>query len=746
MPVLHRLGTLLAHRPKPVLLLGLLLTLVLAVVGSGAMGELILNRWEAPGTESVRAQEVLQRDFHTGNANLILLITAEHGTVDDTAVAAAGTALTEELRADRAITDAWSYWTEDADPTMRSTDGRQAVVLANVAGDATAARAEIGERLLPGFTRADDLVTVQVAGAEAASSQISSRAAQDFLRAEIIIIPLLVLLLLGLFRRFRLAVSTLAVGLFAVFATLAALRLLAQFTEVSTFAANITLVMGIGLGVDYCLFVIARFREELGHGAEVPDAVVTAVRSAGRTVLFSAGTVAAALAVLLVFPYSFLRSFAYAGVLVVVMASIGALVLLPAVLAVLGHRALPRRARPARPAESGFWYRFGGLVMRRPVALGLAGLVLVGLLAAPAAGLRIGLPDDRVLPPTASTRQAYDELRANLPTEPNDAIQFVAPDGGAVPVAEVGRYAAALSAIDGVAQVNSTAGVYVDGQWTRDAPRPERLRGDTGLRLEAVPEREVLAGTEVPAFVGALRAVPAPFDEVLVGGYPAELADFRAVLTERIPLVVLLIAAVTFAVLLLMSGSVLLAVKAIVLNLLGLAVMFGVLVFVFQNGAFAEVLGFTPIGTLDPAFPILLFCVAYGLSMDYEVFLLSRIIERYRATGDNRRAVLEGLQRGAPVVTAAALILAVSFSLYATGQVMYLQMLGLGIAVAIAVDATVIRAVLVPAFMRLAGRANWWAPGPIAKFAQRWDPHGTDAVAGAKADPARTPAMEIGRP
>ncbi|WP_280463467.1 MMPL family transporter [Nocardia carnea] len=243
-----------------------------------------------------------------------------------------------------------------------------------------------------------------------------------------------------------------------------------------------------------------------------------------------------------------------------------------------------------------------------------------------------------------------------------------------------------------------------------------------------------MAGTEVPAFVGELRAVPRPFGEVLVGGYPAELTDFRAVLTERIPAVAVLIAVVTFAVLLAMSGSVVLAAKAIALNLFSLAVMFGVLVFVFQNGAFAEVLGFTPIGTLDPAFPILLFCVAYGLSMDYEVFLLSRIIERYRATGDNRRAVLEGLQRGAPLVTAAALVLAVSFSLYATGQVMYLQMLGVGIAIAIVVDATVIRAVLVPAFMRLAGPANWWAPPGLRRWAVLPSGRGTSADGPGSAD------------
>ncbi|WP_306361485.1 MMPL family transporter [Nocardia sp. CC227C] len=743
MPVLHRLGILLAHRPRPVLAAGLLLTIVLGVIGAGAMGAMILNRWEAPGTESVRAQELLQREFHTGNANFILLVTAPEGDVDADRVAAAGRELTAELHADPAVADAWSYWSEDGDPTMRSGDGRHAVVLAHVAGSATEARAEIVDRLLPAYTRSDDTVRVQVAGAEAASGQISAQAAQDFLRAEVIILPVMLLLLLLLFRRTRLALCTLGVGVFSVVATLAALRGVAALTDVSTFAANITLVMGIGLGVDYSLFVITRFREELDRGATVSDAVITSVRTAGRTVLFSGATVAAALAVLLVFPYSFLRSFAYAGVLVVLMACLGALVLLPAALAVIGHRAQPRRPRAAADTEGGFWYRLGDAVMRYPVRFSIAGLLLIAVLAAPALGMRIGLPDDRVLPPSASTRQAYDELRAGFTVEANDAVHFVAPDGRQVDADRIARYAAELSRIDGVAQVNSAAGVYVDGRAVRAAPHPERFVGDTGARLEAIPLREVLAGTDVPGFVAQLRAVPTPFDTVLVGGYPAELTDFRATLTDRIPLVAVLIAVVTFVLVFLMSGSLLIPLKAIVLNLLSLAVMFGALVFIFQNGALASTLGFTPIGTLDPAFPILLFCVAYGLSMDYEVFLLSRIAERYRATGDNRRAVLEGLQRAAPLITAAAVILAVSFSLYATGRVMYLQMLGIGTAVAIIVDATIIRAILVPAFMRLAGRANWWAPAPLRKLSARFDSHDDD-LPGTPARAGAQPSMPVG--
>ncbi|GAA3729857.1 MMPL family transporter [Plantactinospora mayteni] len=736
MSVLYRLGALVVRRRRVTLVAGLLTTLVFATVGAGAMGVMVLSRWEAPGTESVHAQRMLRQQFNTGNANLILLVTARTGTVDSAPVRDAGQRLAADLDGRPLVGDVWSYWSEGNDPMLRGTDGRQALILAHVRGDATTAREEIRERLLPAFTRVDEAVEVRVAGAEAVSAQISEQAAADFVRAELLIVPLMFLLLYALYRRARLALLTLGVGLFAVLGTLAALRLLASLTEVSTFAANITLVMGIGLGVDYSLFVIARFREELAAGTPVPDAVATTVRTAGRTVIFSGLTVAASLSVLLLFPYSFLRSFAYAGVLVVAMAVVGSLTLLPAALAALGPRAARRGSASGTPGRR--WYRFGARVMRRPLPFAVAGLLLVGLLGAPALGLRIGLPDDRVLPPSASTRQTYDELRANFAQEANDAIQVIAPAGR--PDAAAG-YAAELSRIDGIAQVNSAAGIFADGALLRPAPHPERLTSPAGTRLEAVPTREVLAGTEVSALVERIRATPAPYDRVLVGGYPAELTDFRSTLMQRVPLVVALILAITFILLFLMSGSLLVPVKATVLNLLSLSVMFGVLVFVFQEGAFGSLLGFTPIGTLDPAFPILMFCVAYGLSMDYEVFMLSRIKERYEATGDNTRAVLEGLQRSGPLITAAAVILAVSFSLYATGRVMYLQMIGVGVAVAILVDATVIRAVLVPAFMRLAGRANWWAPAPLRRLQRRIDPHGPTPPARPAAEP--DPALPV---
>ena len=493
-----------------------------------------------------------------------------------------------------------------------------------------------------------------------------------------------------------------------------------MFTEVSTFASNIALVMGIGLGVDYGLFMIYRFREELTAGRGVDDAVRAALSAAGRTVVFSGATVAASLAVLFVFPFPFLSSFAYAGIAVVLTAIAGSVVLLPAALRLLGHR-VQRRGSPAAAAgdEQGFWFRVATGVMRRPVATGGAGLLVLLLLGAPALGIDFGSPDDRVLPSSQPVRSMYDTIRADFETEDADALQVVAPDLPSGDAA-VARYAADLSRLDGVLRVDSAAGAFSAGVRTGAAGPGTPGFGDladAGTWFAVLPTGERLA-TDPTGLVAEVRALPAPTD-VFVGGYPAELTDYRDGVAERLPLVAALILIVTFVVLFLMTGSVVAPLKASVLNLLSLSVMFGVLVWGFQDGGLAELLGFTPTGMIEPSIPLLMFCIAYGLSMDYEVFLLARIKSDYDRTGDVLGSVPRGIARSAPLVTAAALILAVSFAVYATSEVTFLQQLGVGMALAVLVDATVIRGVLVPAAMRLAGRANWWAPAPLRRLHQR---------------------------
>ncbi|RCV48383.1 MMPL family transporter, partial [Marinitenerispora sediminis] len=644
------------------------------------------------------------------------------------------------------VAEAYSYWTRDASPVLRSEDGTQAVLLARLPGDADTVRREVLPELGPDFTRDTAAYTVRVGGGEQVFLEASGQAAADFLRAEAIIFPMVFLLLLVVLRNAVLAVLPLLVGLFTIAGTLAVLRGVTLFAEISTFALNITLVMGIALAVDYCLFLIFRFREELAAGRTVPDAVAATVRTAGRTVLFSGGTVVASLSVLFALPFDFLRSFAYAGIAVVLLAVAGSVLLLPAALALLGPRA-SRRLFGARRASgagaavdpgSALWSRTARRVMRRPLAYGAAAVVVLAVLGSPVFSLRFGLPDDRVLPESAPSRQVQQDIRDGFTAEQSDALLVVAPDAGpaAADRAALASYAAELSRIDGVAQVDGAAGSFAGGELvTVPAASAERFAGDGATWLSVVPTVERLE-TDPFGLVAEVRGLAAPFD-VEVGGYPADLVDYRDSLVDRLPLLLLLVLAVTFVILFLLTGSVVVPLKATVLNLLSLSVMFGALVWVFQLGNLSGLLGFTATGSLESSIPILMFCVGYGLSMDYEVFMLARVKEEYDRTGDTATAVAEGLRRSGPLITAAGAILALSFAAYATSEVVFLKMLGVGLALAVLVDATLIRAILVPAIMRLAGDLNWWAPAPLRRLHARVGISESDE-APRSAAPART--------
>lgn len=708
------LGRFVTHRPRSLLAAALAAFLLLVVLASGAMNALSLNRFENPNSESAAAAAELADRFDTGAPNVAILVTAADGDVRAADVEAVGTRLTDALAEYPGVGDAWSFWSDGAPDTLAAEDFSSALVLAWVPGDADRVRGEI----LPGIETdvvdalADPAVTLSLGGADEVFRDVAAQASADFIRAELIVLPLVFGLLALVLRRAALAAVTVGIGLFCVIGTLAALRVVSTFTDVSTFAANIALVMGIGLGVDYGLFMIYRFREELTAGHDVPTAVRRAVAGAGRTIVFSASTVAISLAVLFAFPFPFLQSFAYAGIAVAVTAVVGSVVILPAALMLLGRRALPKKAIPA--PEQGFWYRTAEWVMRKPVLAGGSALVVLLLLGAPALGVNFGPPDDRVVGTELPVRVLYDTIRADFETEEADVVHVVAPSADRAAIAP---YAERLAAIPGVLRVDSAAGTFGEGAAAVSAD-PARFVDGEATWLRVLPTGDRLA-SDPDGLVREIRSVEAPF-EVLVGGYPAELADYSAGVIDRLPLVAALIMLVTFAVLFLMTGSVLAPLKASVLNLLSMSIMFGVLVWGFQNGALAGILGFTPTGVIEPSIPILMFCIAYGLSMDYEVFLLARIKEDYDRTGDPIGSVPRGIARSAPLITAAALILAASFAVYATGGVAFLQQLGIGMALTVAIDATIVRGILVPALMRLAGSANWWAPGPLRRFHNRF--------------------------
>ncbi|MER6012223.1 MMPL family transporter [Streptomyces bluensis] len=704
--MLTRLGSLAVRHSRAVLIVVLLAFLGLGAYGAGAQSDLDLSRWSSPGTESVRAGDALREHFRTGNPNLALLVTARDGDVDSPATERAARELTAEVEEVPLVTDVTSYWDADS-PALRGSDGRRALVLVHLEGDATETRKELAA-LSGELTRTTTELTVQVGGQEEISRQVGEQARTDFLRAELFALPAVVLLLILVYRRTTAALLTVAVGLLSVLGTLAGLRAIAQFTEVSTFAANLALVLGLGLGVDYSLFLINRYREERAAGHPQPEAVVRATTSAGRTVVFSGVTVAVSLCALLVFPFFFLSSFAYAGVLVVLTAVAGAVLFLPAALARWGHRV----ERPAAPA-SGFWHRTALRAMRRPFAAGAGVLTVLLVAAAPLLGLRFGLPDERTLPEGTSSRTTSEVVHREFAAEPTDTLQVVLDRP-----ADTRAYAARLSRVPGVFQVDAPEGAYREGRRTAAAGQDRLTAPDGRVRLAVIPTQKAMYG-DVPALVERVRDTPAPA-RALVGGYPGETADFRATLLDRLPLAVGIVLVATYLILFLMTGSVLLPAKATVLNLLSLSVMFGCLVWVFQDGHLSGALGFTPTGSIEPSIPVLMFCVAYGLSMDYEVFLLARIKEEHDRTGDTERAVGEGIRRSAPLVTAAAGILALSFLSYATGGVVFLKELGIGTALTILVDATLIRVVLLPVTMRLAGRANWWAPRPLRRLHERF--------------------------
>jgi RND superfamily putative drug exporter len=605
---------------------------------------------------------------------------------------------------------------------LRSEAGDAALVLASIPGDDDAVDTVVAD-LVDRYTRADATVEVAVTGGAAIFHSVGDTIEADLLTAELIALPITLVLLFLVFRGVVAALLPLAVGVLAVLGTFLVLTVIASLTEVSIFALNLTTALGLGLAIDYSLFVVSRYREELADGAEPPDALRRTLTTAGRTVLFSAGTVAASLAALLIFPLAFLRSFAYAGISVVAVAAIGSVVVLPALLAVLGRRvdawSLPRRSRPE--GHVGVWHRIATTVMRRPLPIATVVVVVLLVLGSPFLGIRFGLPDDRVLPADDPARAAYETIRTDFGGQESAPLEVVALGTGDPTrrLDDVATYAAALSAVEGVARVDSLAGSHVAGALVAPAgPTAERFAAADGTWWSVIPSVEPIssAGEQLVADV---RALDSPFD-TQVAGRAAQLVDTKASLFGLVPWAAAIIGLVTFGVLFMMFGSLLVPVKAVILNLLSLTATFGAMVWIFQDGNLSGVLDFTATGTIDTTTPILMFCIAFGLSMDYEVFLLSRIKEEHDRGRSTQESVALGLERTGPIVTAAALLISVVFLAFATSRVTFMILFGLGLALAVLLDASLVRATLVPSFMRLAGEANWWAPRPLRRLHERW--------------------------
>ncbi|MDW8811011.1 MMPL family transporter, partial [Streptomyces scabiei] len=698
-------------RPRLSLLVALVLTALAVVAGSDVADRLGSGGWEDPAAQSTYATKALEREFPDSQPNFLLLVDAGRVSVDDPAVAAEGKRLTERLAAEKGVRGVASYWQTGA-PTLRAEDGGEALIAARLTGDETAANKTL-DRIAPELRGTHGPVEVRVGGILAVRHEMQTTIQEDLLRAEIIALPVTLVLLVMVFGSAVAALLPLGVGIVAILGTNAILRGLTEVTDVSVFALNLTTAMGLGLAIDYALFIVRRFREELAGGADSLTAVATTLRTAGRTVLFSALTVAVSLAAMMVFPQYFLKSFAYAGIAVVLLAAGAALILLPAALILLGDRVnafdLRRLFRRRKAADTGAddspakeegaaWGRTAALVMRRAPYFAIAttaGLLLLGL---PFLGVKFGTADDRQLPSTAESHVVQQHLREGFPGSPGGGLAVLT-EGEATKT----EYAAYKQRLADLPDVLRVEGPLVHGDWAYFTVQPEGDAVDEGAQR----------------LVDDIRAMDTPFD-TSVTGTAAVLVDTKAAIGEGTPWALAFIATVTLILVFLLTGSVLIPLQAVLLNALSLTAMFGALVWVFQDGHLSGLLAFTSPGSIETTLPVLMFCVAFGLSMDYGVFLLSRIKEEYDHTGDHDGSVRFGLQRTGGLITAAAVILAVVMIAIGTSRVTNTKMLGLGIALAVLMDAMVIRSLLVPAVMRLTGRATWWAPAPLRRFHERF--------------------------
>ncbi|MFG3422959.1 MMPL family transporter [Micromonospora sp. NPDC049460] len=694
----------LAHRARWWVIAGAAVFLVAAGTwGAGAFGDLAVGGFTYAASESSRADEVERKALGRNDADVVVLFGSDRWTVEDPAYADAARRVLDRLPADRVegVTD---YWRAKV-PALVSTDRHETFAAVQIAGATENDRLTNYLAIKDGLTSPD--LDVTVGGPLALIDDVNSQSKADLTRAEALALPILFLLLVLIFRNLLAALLPVAVGVLAIVGSLAGLRLLAQFTDISIFAVNVVTLLGLGLAVDYSLFMVSRFREELGAGHPVPAALRRTMVTAGRTIVVSAVTVALALASLAVFPQVFLRSIAVGGVAAVLLAGFFAMTVMAAMLALFGPRLRERRRRPVdTDPNSGAWARIARTVMRRPVLVGGAVIAVLVVLGLPFLRISYGWLDTRVLPASAESRQVQDAIERSFPdsvTRPVEAIVTLdGPVTGPPAREEIAAYVERVAALPGVRQAD------VSG-----------LAGDTArvtVRFDAEPISE--QGREL---VDAVRGVePPPSGTVLVGGDAAGFADLMDMLAQRLPWMALLVVATTFVLLFLSFGSLVLPVKAILMNVLSLTAAFGAVVWVFQDGHLAGLLRFTSTGNIDVVQPILIFAVAFGLSMDYEVFLLSRIREHYDLSGDNTEAVAVGLQRSGRIITSAALLLVVVIVSFATASVLVVKIIGIGLALAVVVDATIVRALLMPATMRLLGRLNWWVPGPLRPLYSRW--------------------------
>ncbi len=673
---------------------------------AGALGGSVADRLDPygaddPSTEAVEAREQLQ---DAGNRIPAVLVVVEDAPVAQAATRRRIAALERELGARADVEGVSSYYTTRSRDFV-SNDGDSTYIAVALKPIDDKEWQEAGGEIADEFAGRPGIT---VGGAAVAQEQVNKQVEEDLKRAELLAFPLLFLLSFLFFRSLVAALLPVMIGLLAIVGTFLILRVASEFGSISIFALNLTTGLGLGLAIDYSLFIVSRYREEIAKDGPGLAAMRRVLATAGRTVFFSSLTVAAALASLLVFPQRFLYSMGLGGSLVVLLAALISLTVLPAVLTLLGTRVnslsprfLQRRAEAeTRPDEHGFWYRLSRFVMRRPLPIATLSALFLIVLGLPFFNIKFNTVDPTVLPKEASARQAYDTVSAEYPPYRETPIWLSVK--GATPKQTVVL----------VAQVRGTPGVAAV------AP-PQPLEG--GVTAIQAISANPFATEASQSTVERLRDVRAPVGAtVLVGGATADFIDFQDSLTRHLPIAFAIIVIATLVILFLMTGSVVLPIKSLIMNVLNLSAVFGLLVLIFQDGRFESLLDYTSSGAIEQTMPILLFAVAFGLSTDYAVFLLSRIKEARDNGASDSESVAIGLERTGRIVTAAALLFAVAIGAFATSQIIFIKQNGVGTALAVLIDASIIRALLVPSLMELLGKWNWWAPAPLRRLYERF--------------------------
>jgi uncharacterized membrane protein YdfJ with MMPL/SSD domain len=700
MQMFRALTNLVQRSPKRVLIGALLLVLAAGAYGGGVADRLAPYGADDPASESVKADDAFRAAAGREPSIEVLAIVTTPDGVRAPASRSRVATVARELRHDPVVKQVDTFY-ETRNPAMVSKDGRRTWVAAYFKPVSDTARDNAAERIAD---RLEHRPGVTLGGSAVAQHQVGDQVEKDLQRAEMLAFPLLFLLSLWFFRGLVASALPPLLGGLSIVLTFAALRIANGAVDISIFALNLTTGLGLGLAIDYSLFMVSRYREELANGLEPAAAIARTLQTAGRTVLFSSLTVAAALASLLVFPQRFLYSMGLGGLLVTLIAATMALTVLPALLLVLGRRVnslaprwlQSRQESEARPAHQGGWYRLSRFVMRRPGRVAAASAALLIALGLPFLGIKFTSVDAGILSAEHSARQADDILKTQFARDVSSPIRVVVRAPADSP--EARKVAATARQLDGVAVV----------------PPPAPLGKDASL--VSVVSRTPALDDRSKQIVRDLRDTPA---DIQVAGQAASFLDLQASLASHLPIAIAIVLAATFLVLFLMTGSLVLPFKAAIMNVLTLSAAFGILVLVFQDGRLESLLGYTSQGALEQTQPVLLFAIAFGLSTDYGVFLLSRIKEARDGGAPNSEAVAIGLERTGRIVTAAALLFCVAIGAFATSQIIFIKEVGIGTALAVLIDATIVRALLVPSLMELLGEWNWWAPRPLAVLQRR---------------------------